>query len=185
MLLTQTYTQQFTDALNFRSGVLSVFNYQFGRKSGPDYDSDFKSIIYTAETLWIGGKLYITVNVGESLVGKNYKVIYLLYDDMVSQTTDQLAGEIEIDTGSGLLISKNKNFILIDITSKSELILKGSEYIRHLQSDNVNKVNLISSTGGNQFLDIKSYGEAIIDGISTNAIGLNDSTIASYGIKIS
>jgi len=188
MILTQTYSVGFKNLISSPFSLINGFRFQFGRKTSPNYNDDFKSIIYESETIvnLFEGKpqILITVNVLESLVGKNYKVIYLLYDDLLSNTINNLAGEISIDSSGTLLISKNKNFILLDfsVTVEGIIIPIGSEYIKHLQSNNISKIN--NSNISNELpLDRRSFTKVLLDKKSSNTSYLWDTTLNNTGLK--
>jgi hypothetical protein len=108
--LTETFIKISISNLSF----VKLFKFKFGRNddslsinamSQVTYESDWTSDEYIANTFIKDNKIHISINPEESLTDKNYKVIYLLYSNLISGEVNRLAGVLDI---SSINLSENK-----------------------------------------------------------------------------
>lgn len=170
--------------------VLRVFAYQYGKNQSSvsisaytetDYSNDWISNMYTSETIMNGSSLSVVINPEEDLKNKDYKVLYLFYDNILTGEKDLLAAVIDISADN---LSNSKNYIDLPNIFTCQLDLQGSDYIQHLQSRTIKGISFKGSKRASSFLNKRSYEANIIDRQSNNVPYLDDTTLTNYGFKI-
>jgi hypothetical protein len=183
--LTETFIKISISNLSF----VKLFKFKFGRNddslsinamSQVTYESDWTSDEYIANTFIKDNKIHISINPEESLTDKNYKVIYLLYSNLISGEVNRLAGVLDI---SSINLSENKNLINLNIPFKSDVILEGSDSGLHFQTNKIQSMNIFGSNENHSLQKIQ-YIKSINNKLTSLDPYLSDSTIKHYGIKI-
>lgn len=184
------YFNALTSVASLEYSIISIFTFQYGKNinnislnsfSEGDYILDRVSNKYTSETQFSNSKLTLVINPEEDLKSKEYKVIYLFFNNLLTNEQDVLGGVIDISSDS---VSNVKNFINLPNSFSCQLEFQCSDYVSHLQTKSIKGDTFKAPKKSTSFLNFLSYEKIIRDRQSNNTPYLSDTTLTNYGLKI-
>lgn len=184
-------TDSFKTEMNLSTSILKGFKYQFGINEEDidinDWNQDRyaisgKSIIYESNTIYDKENdlyiLTIVVDSRENIIDKSYKMLYLLYDDMISQRFDVLMGWSD----EGLKLSNNINYIKFRLNNQGQILLLQDKNISHMERGDVDIMDAYNlGNVPNKFMEKNSISKLLFDNMHQNEPNYFSSTINEFG----